>query len=182
MTEISWKKKKTQSKRRHTSFSFKTNCSWWGFLLKYQNLSDTGKILAFVSMRKRTGSWMPSMTRSTAIVRKTRMSVRTNTNTLNVARPSHSLPCYCSRAGRLKVRGGDKQGGAKMKGLVHPPHWWLAFVTKILLFSPGWGFPLFFKKKIPWLFSPFYQFSRPFHRFFFPHHSRVWWLHHISEE
>ena len=51
------------------------NCSTCGFVVKYQNRSPVENILARVSTRKRTGSWIPSRTRSTAIVMKTRVSM-----------------------------------------------------------------------------------------------------------
>lgn len=58
-----------------TCFKLMWNSSWWGRLVKFQNLSVIGKILALVSMANLTGSWIPWITKSTATVRNTLVSV-----------------------------------------------------------------------------------------------------------
>ena len=74
----------TAHRRHHqdrlTSRICSTNCSCNGFFTKYQKRSFMGKILALVSMRKRTGSWMFSITKSTAIVMNTGRSARDTTS------------------------------------------------------------------------------------------------------
>lgn len=69
------------------SFSFRINCSTWGFVVKYQKRSPVGNILARVSTRNRTGSWMPSKTRSIAIVMNTRVSTHKQ-HCLSITHPS----------------------------------------------------------------------------------------------